>query len=119
MKQLILITVLLVTALAKLVAQEKNTIEIKDIYCKTTPAEENQFKIVANEALDIKLKFDLKKEEQLNVLIFNKLNKIVFSRELFKEGENKFAFTIEENEQYTVKLITKSKASMLICLTEY
>lgn len=118
MKQLILITALLVSALTKLVAQEKSAIEIKNPSSYKTPTENNEFNIIANEELDIKLKFNVKKEEQIDVVIMNKLNKIVLSREVFKEGENKIDFTMEEDEQYTVKLISKTKATMLVCLTE-
>jgi hypothetical protein len=44
MKQLILITVFLVTVLTKLVAQEKSTIQIKDMSSKTNPSMNNQLK---------------------------------------------------------------------------
>ena len=54
MKKLLLITVLLVLAATKLMAQNNDAIEIKK-------NETNQFKIVANEEVDINLKFNLQK----------------------------------------------------------
>lgn len=118
MKNLLLITVFLVAMTTNLMAQDKNVIEIKDISGFAKQNENNQFKIVAHEELDIRLKFDLKKEEQMNIVVLNKLNKVVHTKELFKEGENKINFSMEENELYTVKLISKKTASMIVCLSE-
>jgi outer membrane protein assembly factor BamA len=97
MKKLLLITVLLVLISTKLSAQEKN-IEIKKI-------ENNQFKIVAKEEMNINLKFNLDPETNYSVLIFDKRMNKVSSRKKHKKGEFKITFSIEEGEQYTVKFI--------------
>jgi hypothetical protein len=72
MKNLVLITVFLVVATIKLMAQEKSAIEVKNIEKQSFGAintdanisekENNQFQIVANENVDVNLKFNLKKK---------------------------------------------------------
>lgn len=107
MKNLLLITVLLVLAATKLMAQNNDTIEIKK-------NETNQFKIVANEEMDVNLKFNLLKEDAFNVVILDKNQNIVFSKIYHKEGENKVAFTVEGEEQYTVRFINKKQQNFII-----
>ena len=96
MKKLLLITVLLVLATTKIMAQNKKTIEIKK-------NETNQFKIVANEEVDINLKFDLQKGDVFNVFILDEGKNIIFSKEYQNEGESSIAFTMEDKEEYLVK----------------
>jgi hypothetical protein len=118
MKHLLLITVFVVAMTTKLLAQDNTVIEIKKNDIKSNTTENNQFKIVAHQALDVDLKFDLKKEETYDVIISNSRNKIVLSRENYKEGANKINFTMEEEEQYTVKLISKKPTNLIVCLKE-
>ena len=107
MKKILLITVLLVLAATKLMAQKNDAIEIKK-------NDTNQFKIVANEELDINLKFNLLKGDTFNVIILDKNENIVFSKAYHKEGERKVAFTMEEEEHYTVKFITKMQQNLIL-----
>lgn len=103
-KKLLLITVLMIAAVIKSNAQVKNAIEIQNLTQEFSKKESNEFKIVAHEEVDVNLKFNLKKEDSFNLLIVDGHEKIVFSQEYSKEGENKIAFTMEQDEQYTVKL---------------
>lgn len=114
MKKLLLITVLLVAATTKLMAQNNNAIEIKSFEKEFSKKENNEFKIIAHEDVDINLKFNLKKENAFNVLILDNNKKIVFTQEYFKEGENKIAFTMEEDQQYLVKLSNQKKLTNVI-----
>jgi len=118
MKQLLLITVFVVAVTTNLVAQESKTIEIQKFGNETLGKENNQFKIVAHEELDVNLKFDLKKGDVYDVIISNNSDKIVLSRENYTLGENKIYFTMEEDEQYTVKLIGKKPTNVIVCVTE-
>ena len=119
MKKLLLITVLLVVATTKLIAQNKEAIEIKKNENEISKKENNEFKIVAHEEVDVNLKINLKKEETINLLILDNNKKIVFSREYYKEGENKIAFTMNEDEQYSVKVSSpKQPTNVIVCMTE-
>jgi hypothetical protein len=117
MKKLLLITVLLVVATTKSVAQIKNAIEIKNLEQEFSKKERNEFKIVAHEEVEVNLKFELKKEDAFNVLILDRQNRIVFSREYYTEGENKIAFTMDQDEQYTVKLSNPKQLTNVIVTT--
>jgi len=118
MKQLLLITVFIVAMTTKLLAQESKVIEIQNFGKETFEKQNNQFKIVAHEDLDINLKFNAKKEDVYDVVITNNKNKIVYSRENYQLGENKINFTMEEDEQYTVKLIGKNPTNLVVCVAE-
>ncbi|WP_333601482.1 hypothetical protein [Flavobacterium sp.] len=120
MKQLILITAMLVAMTTKLLAQDKNALEIKNLSTQTTLAqpENHQFEIVANEAVDVNLKFNLKLEDEVNVLVTDKQNKVVLSKKYHKQGENKLAFTMEENEKYTVLLKGEKQSNLIVSLSE-
>lgn len=113
MKKSLLITVLLVVVATNVIAQTK-AIEIKNQETEISKKENNEFKIVAHEEVDVNLKFNLKKENAFNVLILDKLKNIVFSREYIKEGENKIEFTMEEEEQYIVKLSNPNQLTNVI-----
>lgn len=104
MNKLILIAALLIAAVTSSMAQVKNAIEIKNLETELSTKENNTFKIVAHEEVDVNLKFNLKKEDSFNVLILDQNKNIVFSKEYYTEGENKIAFTMDEEQQYTVKL---------------
>jgi hypothetical protein len=108
MKKLLLITVLLVLITTKSSAQENKIIELKKI-------ENNQFKIKANEEMNINLRYTIEQEDY-NVLISNSRKKIIFSRNHCKGGKNKIAFTMDEGEQYIVKF-SSDKPIKLIATT--
>ena len=103
-KKLLLITVLLVVATTKSTAQVKNAIAIENLGTAFSKKENNEFKIVAHEEVDVNLNFTLKKSEAFTVLILDQNRKVVFSQDYDKEGHNRIAFTMNEKEQYTVKL---------------
>ena len=128
MKQLLLITVLLVVASTKLIAQEKGAIEIKGLEKQSSGTIKNdenvsnqdshQFEIVANEDVDVNLKFNLKTEGNVNVLVTDKKDNVVFSKKFQKQGENKITFTMEENEKYTVKLAGNQQSNLIVAISE-
>jgi ABC-type Fe3+-citrate transport system substrate-binding protein len=119
MKKLLLITVLLAAVATKSEAQVKNAIEIKNIGKEFSKNENNEFKITAHEEVDVNLKFELKKENSFNVLITDERNNIVFSQEYSTEGENKITFTMDQDEQYIVKLSNpKLLTAVIVSTTE-
>lgn len=117
MKKLLLITVLLVAATTTALAQVKNAIEIKSLEKEFSKKGNNEFKIIAHEDVDVDLKFNLKKENSFNVLIVDQHEKIVFSKEYYNEGENKIAFTMEQDEHYTVRLSNPKLLTNIIVTT--
>ncbi len=118
MKQLLLITVLVVAMTTKLLAQNSKAIEITGQTKDQTKFENNQFKIVAHKNVDLNLKFDIKKEQKLNVIIQDRKNNIVYKRELQKEGENKIDFSMEENEQYLIQIENIKPTNIVVYVTE-
>ncbi len=126
MKTVLLITVFLVAAATKLLAQEQGAIEIKGIETFRTikndkisiKRENHQFEIVAKEDLDINLNFRLKKEGNVNVLVTDTKDKVVFSKKFQKDGENKIAFVMEEDERYTVKLVGGNQPNLVLNVSE-
>lgn len=106
MKRLLLITVLLVLITTKSTAQEKKIIELKKI-------ENNQFKIRVNEEMEINLRFNLEKEEDYKVIIYDSRNSLVFKSKHCKEGKNRIGFTMDEGEQYVVKFISEKPIKLV------
>jgi hypothetical protein len=117
MKKIILITALLLAAVTKSEAQVKKAVEIENLGKEFSSRENNEFKITANEEVDVNLQFQLKKEDSFNVLITDEKNKVVFSRMYYAEGENNIAFTMDENEQYTVKLSNPKLLTTVVVVT--
>ncbi|WP_162127651.1 hypothetical protein [Flavobacterium phycosphaerae] len=115
MKQLILITAMLVAMTTKLLAQDKNAIEIKN---SVTQNESNQFEIVANEEVDVNLKFNLKLDDKIKVLVTNQQNEVVYAKVYHKQGENRLAFTMAENEKYTVLLNGSEHSNLKVHFSE-
>jgi hypothetical protein len=123
MKTLILIAAFLLTTATKLIAQE-SAIEIKGFEKQSLETTKNgestsnqgthQFEIVANENVDVNLKFSLKTEDNLNVVVKDKRNNIVYSENFQKEGENKIVFTMEEDEKYIVMLDGEKQSNMIV-----
>ena len=126
MKNLLLITVFIVVATTKLLAQEQGAIEIKGIETFRTikndkisiKRENQQFEIVANEDLDINLNFKLKEEGNVNVLVTDTKDKVVFSKRFQKNGENRITFAMEEDEKYTVKLVGTNQSNLVVNVFE-
>ena len=114
MKKLLLITVLLVVGTAKLTAQKHNEIEIKKNETLISKNDENQFKILANEDVDINLKFNLQKEDAFNVLILDRKENIVISKKYHREGVNKISFVMEGKELYTIKFINTKRQNIVL-----
>ena len=115
MKLLILITAMLVAMTTKVLAQDKNAIEIKKSVAQN---ETHQFEIVAHQNVDVNLKFDLKLEDKVNVVVTDNQNNVVLAKEYHKEGKNKLAFTMEENEKYTVMLNGEKQSNLIVSLSE-
>jgi hypothetical protein len=120
MKQLILITAMLVAMTTKLLAQDKNAIEIKKAHNQSsvTQQETHQFEIVAKEAVDVNLKISLKTEDNLNVVVTDKKDNIILTKQFKKEGDNRLVFTMEENEKYTVVLNGNIQSNLVVSVAE-
>ena len=114
MKNLLLITVFLVLSVTKLMAQNNNAIEIKNLENFISKKENNQFKIIAHEEVDVNLKFDLEKEDDFKVHILDRNKNIVFSKKYNKAGGNKINFIMEEEEQYTVEFISSKQQNLIL-----
>lgn len=114
MKKLLLITVLLVVTTTEIIAQNNKAIEINQFQNFHPNKENNQFKIKSNEEVNVYLKFNLKKEDNFDVLILDRHEKIVFSRKYNKVGENKICFNMEEDQQYTVKFRSTEPLNLVV-----
>lgn len=126
MKQLILMLSLLVVVSTKINAQEQNVIEIKKLQNKTLVGNENEsiinenheFSIIAKEELDINLKFFLKIDDNVNVLVTDEENTIVLSKQYRKKGKNTIDFNMHKGEYYYVKLSGEIKSNLIVQLDE-
>ena len=120
MKQLILIAAMLMSMTAKLVAQENKGIEVKNFQNQTNELqkENHQFEIVANENVDVNLKFGLKTDDNINIIVTDKRNNTILSEKFKKAGQNKLSFTMEENEKYLVKLIGEKQSNLIVQVSE-
>lgn len=111
MKTLIVISAILVLTTTNFFAQD-NALEIKNLEKGVITGSENQFKLFSHEELEVNLKFTLKKLDSYKVVILNDHNQIVYSKKI-KEGVNKVSFNTEQEEEYTVKLISDEKTNLL------
>ncbi|HNP33744.1 MAG TPA: hypothetical protein PKN96_10670 [Flavobacterium sp.] len=120
MKQLILIAAALLAMTIKLVAQENKGIEVNHFQQQSTKLqkENHQFEIVAHEDVDVNLKFSLKTEDNINILVTDKRNNTILSQKFKKAGQNKLTFTMEENEKYLVKLIGEKQSNLIVQVSE-
>lgn len=119
MKQLIVITAMLLGLTAKLVAQNKSIEVINQTEkSKVLQNELHQFEIVANENVEVNVNVNLKKEDNINVIVTNKKNQIVYTDTFKKSGQNKLRFDMEENEKYTVKLNGEQQSNLIVEVTE-
>ena len=126
MKQLILMVTFLVVVSTKINAQEQNVIEIRKLQNKTLVRNENEsiinenheFSIIAKEELDINLKFFLKIEDNVNVVVSNDENTIVLSKQYHKKGRNTVHFNMNKGEHYYVNLTGEIRSNLVVQLDE-
>lgn len=119
MKQLILIAGMLLAMTAKVVAQDNKGIEVNHFQTQTELQKENhQFEIVAHDNVDVNLKFSLKTEDNIKVLVTDRRNNTILTEQFSKAGQNKLSFTMEENEKYLVKLIGEKQSNLIVQLNE-
>ncbi|MGV3696419.1 hypothetical protein [Flavobacterium sp.] len=120
MKQLILITGMLLAMTAKLVAQENKCIEVKSFQTQQSELlqENHQFEILAHQDVDVNLKFSLKTEDNIDVIVTDKRNNTILTEKFKKAGQNKLSFTMEENEKYLVKLIGEKQSNLIVQVSD-
>ncbi len=123
MKQLILITAFLMAMTTKLLAQDKPGIQVKNFPKQTTEfkaanEENHQFEIVANEDVEVNLKFQLKTEGNVSIIIKDRKDNVVFRKKIKKSGDNRLAFSMEENEKYIVTLDGDKQSNMILQVSE-
>jgi len=116
MKQLILIAGMLLAMTVKLVAQNNKGIEVKSFQKENIELQKDphQFEIVAHENVDVDLNFSLKTEDPINIVVTDKRNNTVYSKNFKKAGKNKLSFTMEENEKYVVKLNGEKQSNLIV-----
>lgn len=116
MKQLILIAGMLLAMTVKLVAQNNKGIEVKNFQKENTELqkEPHQFEIVAHENVDVDLNFSLKTEEPINIIVRDKRNNTIYSKNFKKAGQNKLSFAMEENENYVVTLDGEKQSNLIV-----
>ena len=124
MKNLLLITVFIVALTTKLMAQDQGAIRInhlqqKSVGIKTSALKENhQFEIVAKEEVDVNLKFSLRTEDNINIVVMDQDDKVILTKKFRKKGDNRLAFTMNENEKYIVKLAGEKQTNLIVNVSE-
>lgn len=119
MKQVIVITAMLLAMTVKLLAQNKGVEVINPTQKSSTLQNElHQFEIVANENVEINVNITLKKEDNINVIVTNNRNQIVFRDTIKKSGQNKLRFEMEEDEKYTVQLNGAQQSNLIVEVSE-
>ncbi|WP_284652489.1 hypothetical protein [Flavobacterium terrisoli] len=124
MKHLLLITVFTVAMTTKLMAQDQNAIRINQLPQKSAgikasaQKENHQFEIVAKDELDVNLKFSLKKEDNLNIVVTDQRDRVILTRKFQKEGDNRLTFSMSQNEKYVVKLAGEKQSNLIVCVSE-
>jgi hypothetical protein len=120
MKQLILITGMVLAMCAKLAAQDNKGIEVNHFQTQQNglQKENHQFEIVAHENVDVNLNFSLKTDDSINVTVTDKRNNTVLTEKFKKSGQNKLTFTMEENEKYLVKLVGEKQSNLIVQVSE-
>ena len=125
MKNVLLITVFLVVAITtKLMAQDQQAIKINHLQEGSVTGqslaqqENHQFEIVAKEDLDINLNFFLKKDDNVNIVVTDESNRVVFNKKIKKGGKNRLDFSMNQDEKYTVKLSGEKLSELLVKVSE-
>jgi hypothetical protein len=116
MKQLILLAGMLLAMTAKLVAQENNGIEVNHFQMQNSELqkENHLFEIVAHENVDVDLKFNLKTDDNINVIVTDRRNNIVYTEKFKKSGQNNLRFAMDENEKYLVSLNGEKQSNLIV-----
>lgn len=127
MKQLFLIGMLFLATTTLMKAQSKKALEIKrgEMLNDSLVAQDSksnsaipQFVLSAHEEAEVDLKFILKDAGDLNVLVKDKNQRVVFSKKYTQKGGNSVNFIMEENQEYTVYMSSKSKTCLAIEIKE-
>ncbi len=119
MKQLILIAAFLVAAATKMIAQELVPIEIKKMEKSSVVANGNhEFAMVAHEDLEVNLKFFLKEEDKVKVMVTDSNENVVLNKEYKKQGNNKVDFEMEKEEKYSIKLSGEKPSNLVVYVDE-
>lgn len=119
MRQLILIAAFLVAAASKMIAQEQHPIEIKSMENSSAVANGNhEFALIAHEDLEVNLKFFLKEDGNVNVIVTDSKQKVVYAKKHFKKGNNKIDFDMEKEEHYSVKLTGEQPSNLIVYVDE-
>lgn len=101
-------------------AQQNKGIEVKNFQTEKNElqSENHQFEIVAHEDVDVNLKFSLKAEDNINIIVKDQRNKIILTEKFQKAGENKLKFNMEENETYMVELNGEKQSNLVLMLSQ-
>lgn len=91
MKNLLLITVFIVAMTTKLMAQDQGAIRINHLPQKSqgtkasSQKENHQFEIVAKEEVDVNLRFSLKTEDNVKIVVTDQDDKVILSKKFRKK----------------------------------
>ena len=124
MKHLLLITVFLVAITTNLMAQDRGAIKINHLQQRSIGSkasaqkEHHQFEIVAQEEVDVNLKFSLKTEDNLSIVVTDQDNNVILTKKFRKKGNNRLTFTMNENEKYMVKLDGEKQSNLIVNVSE-
>jgi hypothetical protein len=124
MKSLLLITVFVVAMTTKLMAQDQSAIRINYLPLKSqetkasSQKENHQFEIVAKEEVDVNLRFSLKTEDNVKIVVTDQNDKVILSKKFKKKEDNRLAFTMNENEKYLVKLAGEKQSNLIVNVSE-
>lgn len=127
MKHLFLVTALLVASLYEATAQKNKKVDIISFNSQQSGTVEKvkndtingyQFTLRANEETDINLKFILKKEGKLTVMVHDKMGKLLHKKRYTKSGVNALPLDMQENEEFIVSLTDGCNSEMVVSLLE-
>lgn len=117
MKKLVLSMLVLVGVTTTGLAQNNDAVKITKNDNLSLDQAKNEFKIFAKEEVDVNLKFTLPKDEIYQLYILDNENNLVQSKLYNKEGENKISFIMDENEHYTIKLVSWKPQNLAVNVT--
>lgn len=123
MKQLILVLMLYLAATLLTQGQSLKPIEIKpigtsnqngEVYAKDSKASQQQFELVAHQEATVSLQFTLKKEGAVTVLVKDKRDRVVYSKQFRHLGTNTIELTMDAEEEYVLSLSTLNHEAMTV-----
>ena len=117
MKHVLLITVFGLTMATQSMAQSQNAIKINHLQNESSK-ENHRFEIQANEDLDVNLKFSLKKEGNINIVVTDHSDRVVLTKKFRKKGDNRLSFSMSQDEKYIVKLSAEEQSNMVVLVPE-